>query len=738
MSAPKIAAQPNRREFLKTGAAGGAALLIGFHLPMLHAQQAQERPLLNPINTWLKIDKSGEVTLSVAKSEMGQGVYGSLAMILADELELDWKKVRIEHSPTDPKRYDTGTGGSGSVSDSWLPLRQAGASAREMFITAAAQNWSVDRDTCRAANGAVLHGHPVRQLTYGELVEAAATLPIPDPKKVPLKNPSDFKLIGTSVPRPEIPSKVNGSAKFGIDVRVPGMLFAVVARCPTFGGKPAKFDSAKALAVLGVKHVVEIPAVVQGAFTAGGIAVVADSSWAAMQGRKALEIEWGRGPAAAENSEDLRRQFMELVEKPGKVVVDRGDAPGALTKSAKTIEAVYEVPFLAHATMEPMNCTADVREKDAEVWAPTQGPDWNRDMVAMVAGIPPESVTVHTMLSGGAFGRRYQTDFAVEAAQVSKAVKKPVQVLWTREDDMQHDFYRQAAYQKIRAALDDRGMPVAWHHRLVSTSIRVFWDAPERAIPERQEMGQLSQFPYAIPNLRIEYAYPKCSVPRAWWRSVENSISGFVLEGFLDELAAAAKIDPIEYRLRLLASPEQVKNSAWPNAGALNRERLKNLIKFTAEKANWGHPAAKGRGRGFACSYSFDTYVAQVAEVSVAKDGAVRVYRIVCGVDCGRAVNPDGVKAQAEGAIIYGLSAVLFGEITIQDGAVQQSNFHDYPVARITDAPVIEVHIMPSLENPTGMGEPCLPPVASAVCNAIFAAKGKRVRRLPIRTEDLV
>jgi len=737
-----------RRNFLKTSATGSAALVVGFYLPWeaLAQQQAAPAPPPSPFEAWVRIGEDNSITLIVGKSEMGQGIKTSLPMILADELEVDWKSVRVEQAATRPEIYHNpglGTGGSSSVRTSYAPLRQAGAAAREMLVTAGAKRWEVERDTCFAERGSVVHRPTGRRFSYGQLVEAASKLPLPDFHTVPLKDPKNFRIIGKSIPRTDVPSKVDGSAQFGLDVRVPGMLYAVIARCPTFGGKPAKFDSKKALGIPGVKHVVEIPAVGPGAFSAGGVAVVADNTWTAMQGREALTIEWDHGPHAQESSEWLRRQFESLTQQPGKVVRNDGDALAALEKAPKKIESVYEVPFLAHSPMEPMNCTADVRSDRAEVWAPTQFPDWNRRAVAEATGLKPEQVTVHTLLMGGGFGRRAQADFAVEAAQVSKAVGKPVMVVWTREDDTQHSFYRPAALHRISAALAEDGTTQAWFHRIASTSIDGFWSTPGKAKPEESEVSGISNLPYALPNFRLEYAPAQCGVPVAWWRSVEHSGNAFVEECFLDELAAAAGLDPLEFRLRLLApeasGPRKVADPVSPDSPPLDTERLKRVLQVAAEKAGWGKPVPKGWrvGRGIACQYSFQTYVAEIAEVGVETGGKVHVMRVVCAVDCGRVINPDGVKAQLEGGVVYGLSAALKGEITIKDGAAVQSNFHDYDVLRIDEMPKVEVHIVASDAAPTGVGEPGVPPIAPAVANAIFAATGKRVRRLPIRASDL-
>ncbi len=733
-----------RRDFLKTSATGGAALVIGFYLPWeaLAQQQQAPAPPPSPFEAWIRISEDNSVTLILGKSEMGQGVKTSLPMILAEELEVEWKSVRVEQAATRPEIYRNpglGTGGSSSVRTSFTPLRQAAAAAREMLITAGAKRWEVEHDTCFAERGGVVHRPSGRRFSYGQLVEAASKLPLPDYSTLPLKDPKNFRIIGKSIPRTDVPSKVDGSAQFGLDVRVPGMLYAVIARCPTFGGKPAKFDSKKALEVAGVKHVVEIPTVGPGAFTAGGVAVVAENTWAAMQGRDALTIEWDRGPHAQESSAWLRKQFEDLTQQSGTLVRNDGDAVAALEKAPKKLDAVYEVPFLAHSPMEPLNCTADVRGDRAELWAATQFPDWNRRAAAEAVGLKPEQVTVHTLLMGGGFGRRAQADFAVEAAQVSKAVGKPVMVVWTREDDTQHSFYRPAALHRISAALAEDGTPQAWFHRIASTSIDGFWATPGKAKPEESEVSGISNLPYALPNFRLEYAPAQCGVPVAWWRSVEHSGNAFVEECFLDELAVAAGLDPLEFRLRLLAEPRQVADPVSPNSPPLDTARLKRVLQVAAEKAGWGKLVPQGWrvGRGIACQYSFQTYVAEVAEVGVETSGKIHVARVVCAVDCGRVINPDIVKAQLEGGVVYGLSAALKGEITIENGAAVESNFHDYDVLRIDEMPKVEVHIVASDAAPTGVGEPGVPPVAPAVANAIFAATGKRIRRLPIRAADL-
>lgn len=735
----------DRRAFLKKSAAGGAVLLIGFHLPASATSdpaQAQEKPPINPFNAWVRITPDNRVTLVLAKSEMGQGVMTALPMILAEELCLEWDKVHVEHAATDPKIYDLGTGGSGSVAGSWLPLRQAGAAAREMLIAAAAKRWEVGTDTCRAEKGYVVHGHPERSYSYGELVADAASLPIPDFHKVPLKNSRDFTIIGHDTHRVDTAAKATGKAIFGIDARPAGLLYAVIARCPVFYGKLASFDAAKAKAVPGVRDVFPIEIGGRGASTNGGVAIVAENSWAAIQGRKALEVKWDEGPAASESTEELHQQFLANAAKPGGILRNDGDADAALASAQKKIEAIYQLPFAAHACMEPMNCTVHIQADRAEAWVPTQAPQWAQGVIAEAAKLPPEKVQVHTLLMGGGFGRRYQADFVMEAAQVGKRTGQPVMVLWTREDDMKHDFYRPESYHKLSGVLNADGTLGAWKHFQTSTSIAAKWGEKGEEDSGLGEFGTGATVPYKTSNLRMEYTLAHSSAPRAWWRSVEHSSSGFVVESFVDELAASAGEDPYEFRLKLIGDSRKIPHfGGGPDEPPLDTARLKGVLRLAAEKSGWSRALPEGEGRGIATFFSFNTYTAAVAEIAL-HSGNLKIKRLVCTVDCGRVVNPNGVRAQVESAAIYALTATLKDAITVEGGRVVQSNFNDYHMLRMKEAPPIEVYLVDSDDEPSGIGEPTVPVIAPALCNAIYNATRKskkplRLRRLPIRPEEL-
>ncbi|HEX5411807.1 MAG TPA: xanthine dehydrogenase family protein molybdopterin-binding subunit [Terriglobia bacterium] len=741
----------SRRDFIKAGVSSGTALVIGFFVPTRFAGQdsnSARRDAFKP-NAWIRITTDNQITVQVEVPEMGQGPRTADTMILAEELDADWSALRVEQAPVIPQVYQhLSTGGSGGVETAWGYMRLAGAQAREMLREAAANKWSVPKTECSTENSTVIHTPTGRRLTYGQLVDTAANLPAPSKDDIVLKQAKDFRLIGKPMPRVDVPAKVDGSARFGIDVRVPKMLFAVVARCPHFGGKLISFDATAAKAIPGVQAVFPVPPlgaipnVIYNANCDGGIAVVADSTWSAIEGRKALKVSWDRGPGANETTESLRKMMLQqAVAPPSFIAINQGDALRVFSGAAKKIEATYELPFQAHATMEPMNTTIWVREGTVEVWSPTQIGAILQQEIAQLSGVPADKVNVHMTLCGGSFGRRYQWDYAAEAWQVVREIKKPVQLVWTREDDIQHDFYRQYSYHHMVGALDATGSPVAWSHRVVSTPIRSVFDPPERLKDPRhvaaQELGGADVLPYAIPNFRLDYAPVKSVVPRAWWRSVESSFTACAMECFIDELAHAAGRDPLEFRMRLLQDRRLLRAVMWPDNPPLDTAKFRSVLELAAQKSAWGKPLPPGHGRGIACHFSFGSYIAHVAEVSVDKNGMVQVDRIVSAVNCGTAVNPDGVRAMTEGAINYALTPVLTGEITIKDGAVEQSNFHDYQVLRISSAPKVEVHIVPSSEDPMGMGEPGVPPLAPALANAVFDATGVRIRRLPIQAELL-
>jgi isoquinoline 1-oxidoreductase subunit beta len=712
-----------RREAIKTG----AALVLGFYLPARGAAELTS----GKVNAWVRMTPDDRVTLLAETPELGQGTRTANAMMLADELEADWSAIRVEQAPTIPAVYKhLTTGGSGGTSSTWLPLRQAGAQARELLLTAAAQKWNCRISDCRAENGTIIHVPTGRRFRYGELVEAASKLPVPDPGKVALKDPKHFQYIGRPMPRVDTPAKVDGSAVFGLDVRVTGMLFAVIARCPHFGGKLVRFDDSDAKAVPGVKAVFSVPpigfvpAIERNLNVAGGVAVVADSTWAAIQARKALKITWDKGPGAQESTASLRQQLREKVAGPPTVVTgERGNVADALTSAAKRIDADYEIPFQAHATMEPMNTTVHVRDDGRiEVWSPTQGGDLAQKTIASVAGVTPENVIVHVTFSGGSFGRRYQWDYLAEAYQVAKELKVPVQVMRTREDDMQHDFYLQYSYQRLTGGLDSEGNIVAWSHRTVSTPIRAVFDSPEAMRDPKHGAESPESIPYEVRDYLFDYVRASSVVPRAWWRSVSSPFQIFAIECFVDELAHAAGSDPVEFRIKHLsaAQPEQTA-------------KFRGVLRLAAEKSHWGKPLAANQGRGIACCRFGNTYVAYVAQVSVNTSGKLRVHRLTGAVDCGFAVNPDSVRAQIEGGINFALTPVLSGEIGVKEGAIEQSNFNDYQVLRMKDAPEIDVYLVSGEGDPRGgVGESGVPPLAPAVANAIFAATGKRARRLPI------
>ncbi len=702
--------QLNRREFIRVSAGAGGALVLGVMLPAFdsYGQQLEQKPDEFVPNVWLRIAKDGTVTILVARSEMGQGVRTALPMIVAEELDADWSKVRIEQAVAKADYGSMGTGGSTSVRTSWDRLRKAGASARMMLVQAAAGVWGVRETECRTEAGAVIHKPTGRSLPYGDLVEAASKLKAPE--NPPLKDPKDFRIIGRKIPRTDTPEKVDGSAVFGIDVKVPGLLHAAVARCPVFGGKVARYDDSKAKSIAGVKQVAQIDS---------GVAVIANSTWSAFQGRDALAVTFDEGSAASLSSEKIEIMLREHARKKAAVAEKAGDVTAAMASAAMKVSASFDAPFLAHATMEPMNTTAWVQKDRCEIWAPTQDPQGYRREAARLCALPEEKVIVHTTYLGGGFGRRWETDVLVEAVQCSKAAGVPVRVTWTREDDMRHDFYRPVSHHVLSGGLSAEGTLVAFTHRVVAPSI-TGQSSPERIKDglDKSAVEGTINLPYEIPNLQIEYVMANTPVPIGSWRSVYPSQNVFALECFMDELAGAAGKDPYEFRRALM----------------LDRPKMLRVLDLAAEKSGWGKPLPAGRYRGIAFSPPsfFRTPVAQVAEISV-ENRTVRVHRVVCAIDCGIVINPDGLAAQMEGGVVYGLSAALKGEITLKQGRVEQGNFDDYPILTLEETPVVETYSVQSNDAPTGTGEPGLPAIAPAVANAVFAATGRRIRRLPVR-----
>jgi len=714
----------DRREFLRASAAVGGGLLISVYVPELDFARAESPATVGKVfapNAYVRIGTDEIVTVVSNHSEMGQGVYTSLPMLLNEELEADWSKVRVESAPVNAA-YNHAvfgiqiTGGSTTTASEWERYRKMGAAARVMLVQAAAQQWNVSADSCHVEKGVVIHGASGRKASYGSLANAAAATPVP--ANVPLKDPKNFTLVGKPTRRLDTPSKTNGTAQFGLDVILPGMLTALVARAPVFGGKVVSFDAGEALRVPGVRAVEQVPS---------GVAVIASGFWPAKLGRERLKINWDDGANANTSTAKMLADFSSQSASPGLLAKKAGDPAGALAGAAKRITAEYDVPYLAHAMMEPLNCVVDLRAESCEIWTGTQFQTVDRANAAQVAGLAPEKVQIHTTLLGGGFGRRANpaSDFVMEAVHVAKAAKAPVKVMWTREDDIRGGWYRPMWHDRFAAGLDASGEPIAWTHTIVGQSI--MQGTPFEAFGIQNGIDSASvegaaDLLYGIPNLQVDLHSPRIGVPVQWWRSVGHSHTGFSVEAFFDEVAHAGGKDPYQLRRKLLAK----------------QPRMLGTLDLVAQKAGWGKPLATGRGRGIATHFSFDSYVAQVVEASVEKDGTVHVHRVVCAVDCGRVINPDTVKAQMEGGIIFALTAAMKTEITLENGRVQQRNFHDYPMLRMFEAPTIEVYIVPSEEKPTGVGEPSVPPVAPALTNAIFAVTGKRIRRLPIRASDLV
>ena len=718
------AQNPSRRQFLKDSTALMGGLVIGFYLPMkggrAYAADAPPKPVYPP-NAFIRITADDSITIVVNKSEMGQGVYTSLPMLIAEELEADWSRISVEFAPVAAVYNHTAfgmqmTGGSSSIPSSWEQLRRVGASGRILLIRAAAQQWGVPESECHAENSQVIHAGSGKKLSYGKLADAAAKLPLPD--NVALKSPKDFKLIGKATKRLDTPAKINGSAQFGLDVYLPGMLTVLIARSPVFGGKVKNFDATEARKLPGVQGVYQVPT---------GIAVAATGFWPAKTARDLLEIEWDEGPGAALSTPKMRAEFLELAKQPGAVARKDGDTVQGFKKAHKSVSAKYEIPYLAHATMEPLNVVVDLKTDHCSIWTGTQMQTMDAMMAAKTAGLKPEQVEIHTTFLGGGFGRRAnpRSDFVIEAVQVAMAVGLPVKVVWTREDDMRGGNYRPMWADHIEAGIAKDGKPLAWKHTLVGQSIIADTAFAGFLIQNGIDVTSVegaATLPYVIPNLQVELHSPKNEVPVQWWRSVGHSHTAFVVETMIDELAKLAGKDPVAYRLSILPADS----------------RYRGVLKLAADKAGWGKKKlSAGHAYGVAVHKSFDSYVAEIAEVSL-ENSKIRVHRVVAAVDCGTVINPDGVRQQVEGGIVYGLSAALHGAITLENGRVMQSNFHDYAPLRFSEMPQVEVHIVASSESPTGIGEPGTPPIAPAVANALFKLTGKRLRRMPFDQEKFV
>ena len=701
----------SRREFVAAGVAAGAGLVVGFYLP--HGSKSSKQ-VFSP-NAYLRITPENKITIVVARSEMGQGIRTALPMILAEELEADWKQIEIEQAGASTLYGDQTTGGSARVRTTWDPMRRAGAAAREMLISAAALTWGVPRASCVAQNGNILHGATKRQLSYGELAEKAAALPIPT--DVPLKQSKDYKIVGQRLPRVDTPSKVKGEAVFGIDFRMPGMKYAVLSRCPTIGGKLVSFDDKESKKISSVSYA--------GKIGDTAVAVVADSVWGAMEGRRLLNVNWDEGPNKSLNTAAVMEALKQAAAKKGASLYSAGDVSKA---AGRKVSAEYRLPFMAHAPMEPGNCTAYFQGSSCELWAPTQVPQDCRDSVAQAVGLDPDQVKVNVTLMGGGFGRRLEHDYAVEAALVSKAVQAPVKVIWTREDDMRFSTYRPASLHQLTAVVDGEGWPVAFTHRLIAPSI-----SGQKGQPGTNgvdpDLPDEAAFVYALPNVSLEYVLAETPVPLGWMRSVYALQAAFASESFIDELAAAAGKDPLEYRLHMLAKDKDQDIpffvTTWHTA------RMRGVLQLAADKAGWTKPLPAGRFRGIACFACFSSYVAEVVEISMEGE-TPRVHRVVAAVDCGQVVNPGILEQQIPGGVVYALGNALRAKITIEKGRVVQGNFDDYAPVRMEETPAVEVYAVPSLESPTGIGEPSVPPLAPALCNAIYAATKKRIRALPI------
>jgi isoquinoline 1-oxidoreductase subunit beta len=703
----------SRRTFLKAGAIAGGGLLLSLRLPFGADESSAAQTESFAPNAFVTIDRDGRIVLTMPYVEMGQGTYTSIPMLIAEELEVELSQVQLAHAPPNEKLYANpllgiqATGNSNAIRGAWKPLREAGATARTMLVAAAAKRWNVEPASCRAQSGEVLHSATGRKASYGELAADAAGMPVP--VNVPLKDHKDFRLIGTRAKRLDTPAKVNGTAVYGIDVRPPGVKIATLAQSPVFGGKVKTVEDAAAREVKGVRQIVRLD---------DAVAVVADHMGAAKKGLEALVIEWDEGPLAGLTTAAIASELERATLGPGAVAQSLGDTERAMAEAVTKVNAIYQVPFLAHATLEPMNCTVHVRKDVCEVWVGTQALARAQAIAAKTAGLPLDRVVVHNHLIGGGFGRRLDVDGVARAVQIAQQVEGPVKVVWTREEDIQHDMYRPYWFDRLSAGLDGKGMPIAWMHRFAGSSViaRYLPPAFKNGLDPDSTEGAID-LPYELPNVRVEYLRVEPpGIPTAFWRSVGPSHNVFVVESFMDELAAAARQDPVSYRIALLDKTP----------------RAKSVLAVAAEKSGWWQPLPARVGRGVSLQFVFATHMAHVAEVEVSNDGDVRVRRVVCAVDCGAVVNPDTVRAQIESGIMFGISAALYGEITLKRGRVEQDNFDSYQMLRMNEAPTVEVHMVPSSEPPGGMGEAGTSAIVPAVANAIFAATSKRLRKMPV------
>jgi len=729
----------DRRSFLRTSALAGGGLVLGFYLNPLSRLVGAEvvKPGADGAtgdfapNAFIHISPEGAVTIFAHKPEIGQGIKTSLPMIVAEELEVDWHAVKVVSAPLDPAFGGQAAGGSSSTPSSYQNLRRAGATARVMLIDAAAQTWNVPAAECRAENGRVVHAGSQRSLGYGELVAKANALPVPDPKTVKLKDPKDFKLIGTRISGVDNPKVVSGQALFGIDQKLPGMLHAVYVKCPVFAGKVTRANLDQVKTLPGVRDAFVLEGGTELSGLLPGVAILADSTWAAFSARKKLEITWDEGPSTKESWTAYAAQAAELGSKPGKDVLrNDGQAEAVLASASKVVEANYLYPFVAHANLEPQNCTASVQGDRAEIWAPTQNPEDGQNLVARTLGIPKANIHVTITRIGGGFGRRLMNDYMVEAAAISQKAKVPVKLTWMREDDLQHDFYRPGGFHFLKGAVQE-GKIAAWKSHFVTFGNTAGKSGNGAGLGGDEFPGRF------LANFRAEQTVLQCNVPMGWWRAPGSCTLAWVIQSFIDELAHAAGRDPYEFRLDLLGDKE-VGPGAGQRGTPYSAARMKGVLQLVAEKAGWGKKLPKGQGQGIAFHFSHRGYFAEVAEVTVSKEGALKVDRVVVAGDVGaEIINLSGAENQVQGSVIDGLGAAWLQQLGYENGRIQQSNFNEYPMIRIADAPKVEVHFRKTDNPVTGLGEPALPPLAPAVCNAIFAATGKRVRELPISKTDL-